>query len=152
MSKFRFTEQESQRIEQAVALVRRSEHTDRLVSEHDDEGAFDWMEQALCGQTDPNLFILEVGGKNPLPKKICSVCDVAVSCLAYALKHNMRSGVWGGMTNEKLAHIRKLYGIANGNGDVVVEEPTPGDGAAAIDDDYPEWEPVHPLDIEGSVS
>lgn len=151
--KYRFTEQETDRIERAVNLVRRSEYSDRLMSDRDGDGGLGWMDDALCGETDPDMFVFGVGGRNLLPKRVCNVCDVAVECLAYALKHNMQTGMWGGMTSRKIAYLRREYKIEGGGeselGDVIPEE-TMAD--ALVDDEYPDDELVHPLDARRSVS
>ena len=55
-----------------------------------------WMADALCAQVDTETFFPEQGESNRIAKKICRRCDVQAECLAYAVKHRMPYGVWGG--------------------------------------------------------
>lgn len=62
-----------------------------------------WMLDALCAESDPEMFFVDKGG-NPRPAiEICRRCPVRVACLEFALEHHMGYGVWGGMT----AHARR---------------------------------------------
>lgn len=66
-----------------------------------------WAEQALCAQTDPELFFPEKGGSVREAKEICARCFVAAECLDYALTTGERFGVWGGFSERER---RKLQG------------------------------------------
>ena len=66
-----------------------------------------WQEAALCAQTDPELFFPEKGGSGREAKLICARCDVRPECLAYALDHDERFGVWGGLTEMERRKLRK---------------------------------------------
>jgi WhiB family redox-sensing transcriptional regulator len=57
-----------------------------------------WMDDALCAQTDPDLFFPDLGGSAKAAKAVCAGCDVAAECLAYALEHGEREGIWGGLS------------------------------------------------------
>jgi WhiB family redox-sensing transcriptional regulator len=57
-----------------------------------------WQEQSLCAQTDPEAFFPEKGGSVREAKQTCSSCDVRAECLEYALAHDERNGVWGGLS------------------------------------------------------
>jgi WhiB family transcriptional regulator, redox-sensing transcriptional regulator len=56
----------------------------------------DWTVDALCAQVDPDAWFPEKGGTTVPAKLICAHCPVLVECLAYALRHHERDGVWGG--------------------------------------------------------
>ena len=56
-----------------------------------------WQERALCAQTDPEQFWPEKGGSTTAAKRVCMACEVRPDCLAYALEHNEREGIWGGL-------------------------------------------------------
>ena len=56
----------------------------------------DWALDALCAQTDPDLFFPEKGGEIRKAKRVCNACPVTAECLAYALANDERYGVWGG--------------------------------------------------------
>ncbi len=56
----------------------------------------EWMTSALCAQVDPELFYPEKGGSTREAEQVCAACPVRAECLAYALAHGERFGVWGG--------------------------------------------------------
>ena len=60
-----------------------------------------WADQALCAQTDPEIFHPEKGGSTREAKKVCVGCDVRRECLEYALGHDERFGVWGGLSERE---------------------------------------------------
>lgn len=59
-----------------------------------------WVEQALCRETDIDVFYPEVGQNVTAhaAKKICALCTVQTDCLQYALANHERFGVWGGLS------------------------------------------------------
>jgi WhiB family redox-sensing transcriptional regulator len=61
----------------------------------------DWTELALCSQIDPELFYPDKGGDTKPAKRICADCEVRAECLAYALQHGERFGVWGGLSERE---------------------------------------------------
>lgn len=63
--------------------------------------------QAVCGQVDPDLFFPETGSATKVPKDICAVCPVRQQCLAWALKHDIRHGVWGGLSDQERQRLRR---------------------------------------------
>jgi WhiB family redox-sensing transcriptional regulator len=67
----------------------------------------DWQERALCAQTDPEAFFPEKGGSTKEAKRICSRCPVRAECLDYALAHDERFGVWGGLSERERRHLRR---------------------------------------------
>ena len=66
-----------------------------------------WTTDALCAQVDPDLFYPETGAPNQDAKRICGGCDVRAECLAYALAHRERFGVWGGTTERERRRMRR---------------------------------------------
>jgi WhiB family redox-sensing transcriptional regulator len=66
-----------------------------------------WQERALCGQTDPEAFHPEKGGSTKEAKKICTGCEVRPDCLAYALDHNERFGIWGGLSERERRRLKR---------------------------------------------
>ena len=67
----------------------------------------DWQERALCAQTDPEAFFPEKGGSTREAKRICSGCDVRAECLEYALAHDERFGIWGGLSERERRKFRQ---------------------------------------------
>lgn len=49
---------------------------------------------------DLNLFFPEDGHRQQAARarRVCAACPVAEDCLAYALDHFIRDGIWGGTT------------------------------------------------------
>ena len=66
-----------------------------------------WQEQALCAQTDPEAFFPEKGGSTREAKKVCGGCEGRTECLEYALKHDERFGIWGGLSERERRRLRR---------------------------------------------
>jgi WhiB family transcriptional regulator, redox-sensing transcriptional regulator len=73
----------------------------------EDEGILGWQERALCAQTDPEAFFPEKGGSTREAKKVCLSCDVRAECLEYALGHDERFGIWGGLSERERRRLKK---------------------------------------------
>ena len=65
-----------------------------------------WQELALCSQTDPEAFYPEKGGSTREAKKICGRCVVKDDCLQYALTHDERFGIWGGLSERERRKLK----------------------------------------------
>ncbi len=72
-----------------------------------DDAQEDWQERALCAQTDPEAFFPEKGGSTREAKRICSGCEVRAECLDYALAHDERFGIWGGLSERERRRLRR---------------------------------------------
>jgi len=66
----------------------------------------EWMAAGLCAEIDPELFYPESGAPNRDAKRVCAGCEVRAECLAYALAHRERHGVWGGTTERERRRMR----------------------------------------------
>ncbi len=66
-----------------------------------------WAEDALCTETDPELFFPEKGSTPHRAKKICLGCAVRIECRDYALRNREPFGVWGGTTERERRRILK---------------------------------------------
>jgi len=64
-------------------------------------------DQAVCGQVDPDLFFPKKGESTKDPKQICSGCPVRVQCRDWALTHDVRHGVWGGLSDRERTRLRR---------------------------------------------
>ncbi len=73
----------------------------------DDMEEPEWQERALCAQTDPEAFFPEKGGSTREAKRICSGCEVRAECLEYALAHDERFGIWGGLSERERRRLRR---------------------------------------------
>lgn len=65
-----------------------------------------WQEQALCAQSDPEVFFPEKGTSPKPAKMVCFRCEVRQECLQYALDNNERYGVWGGLSERQRRRLR----------------------------------------------
>ena len=66
-----------------------------------------WQDQALCAQTDPEAFFPEKGGSTREAKRVCTACGVRPECLRYALEHDERYGIWGGMSERERRRLKR---------------------------------------------
>ncbi len=69
-----------------------------------------WRADALCAQTDPEAFFPEKGGSTREAKRVCHACIVRAECLDYALAHDERFGIWGGLSERERRRLKR--GIA----------------------------------------
>ncbi|GAB4988893.1 hypothetical protein MAHJHV61_36990 [Mycobacterium avium subsp. hominissuis] len=65
-----------------------------------------WQEQALCKEADPEQFFPEKGGATTNAKKLCKACPVRGECLEYALSHDERFGIWGGLSERERRRLK----------------------------------------------
>lgn len=68
----------------------------------------DWRLLGLCAQTDPEAFFPDQGGSVREAKAVCARCEVRAQCLAYALEHDERFGVWGGLSERERRALRRM--------------------------------------------
>jgi WhiB family transcriptional regulator, redox-sensing transcriptional regulator len=73
----------------------------------DEDPTGGWQERALCAQTDPEAFFPEKGGSTREAKKVCTGCEVRAECLEYALEHDERFGIWGGLSERERRKLKK---------------------------------------------
>lgn len=73
-----------------------------------------WMDLGRCAEVDPEIFFPEKGGNVKPAKKVCSGCEVREQCLEYALKHGIRPGIWGGMSERERRRLKVTAPAASG--------------------------------------
>ena len=78
-----------------------------LIAGGEDETILGWQERALCAQTDPEAFFPEKGGSTREAKKVCVACEVRAECLEYALAHDERFGIWGGLSERERRKLKR---------------------------------------------
>lgn len=67
-----------------------------------------WRDRARCAEADPDAFFPEKGGSTREAKKVCVACPVRAECLEYALEHDERFGIWGGLSEQERRTITRL--------------------------------------------
>lgn len=67
----------------------------------------EWPSRAVCSQTDPEAFYPEKGGSTRDAKKVCVGCPVRTQCLQWALDHDERYGVWGGLSERERRRLKQ---------------------------------------------
>lgn len=64
-----------------------------------------WRRAALCLGQDPGIWYpIDAGGVEAVA--ICAACPVRLDCLGWALEHNERDGIWGGVSARRRQRIR----------------------------------------------
>jgi WhiB family redox-sensing transcriptional regulator len=71
-----------------------------------DDAAPDWQDRALCAETDPEAFFPIGGGSVREANRVCRNCEVRTDCLGYALEHDQRLGVWGGLPERERRRLK----------------------------------------------
>ncbi|WP_189548901.1 WhiB family transcriptional regulator [Streptomyces lavendofoliae] len=66
-----------------------------------------WQDTALCAQTGPDFFFPDPGSSTREAKRLCAACDIREACLEYALTHDERFGVWGGLSEKERYALRR---------------------------------------------
>jgi WhiB family redox-sensing transcriptional regulator len=66
-----------------------------------------WRDRGLCAQTNPEAFFPNPGESNKAAKKTCLSCEVKNECLAYALEHDERFGIWGGLSERERRKLKR---------------------------------------------
>ena len=71
-----------------------------------------WRSAAACRSADPELFFPVSGFGQALKqvadaKAICASCPVRRQCLEFALRTRQAHGIWGGLTEDERASIRR---------------------------------------------
>lgn len=68
----------------------------------------EWMDEALCAQTDPEIFFPEKGGSTRQAKRMCMRCTVSAECVDYALRNEEKHGIWGGNSERERRKLADL--------------------------------------------
>lgn len=68
-----------------------------------------WMDQALCPETDPELFFPEAGSseRNSQAIRVCAACPVRLECLDWAFRTGDRHAILGGLTPNQRSRVRR---------------------------------------------
>lgn len=69
-----------------------------------------WRADAACANSpSADVFFPEDGsnGSTAAARKICAQCPVRKQCVSYAITNNEKYGIWGGLTANQIARIRR---------------------------------------------
>jgi len=75
---------------------------------------YGWRSQALCRDTDPELFF-PIGTTGAAlvqieqARAVCRQCPAQADCLEFALRTNQDSGIWGGTSEEERRVLRREF-------------------------------------------
>jgi len=61
----------------------------------------EWEGAAACRRADSDLFFTAGTASELSAKAVCRECPVRWECLAYALRHRVEHGVWGGLSERE---------------------------------------------------
>jgi WhiB family redox-sensing transcriptional regulator len=65
-----------------------------------------WRAQAHCACVpDPEIFFPDRNASADEALAICGGCPVMFACRAYAIEHQERDGVWGGLTESERRQV-----------------------------------------------
>ena len=86
-----------------------------------------WRDHAACLEEDPELFF-PIGNTGPAllqiekARTVCHRCEVAQTCLNWAVEARQQDGVWGGQSDDERralkrrnARARRADPVANGS-------------------------------------
>ena len=65
-----------------------------------------WQDDAACAEHEADLWFVERGQSTADAKQVCSSCLVRDECLAYAIEHGERHGIWGGLSWRERNRLR----------------------------------------------
>ena len=58
---------------------------------------------------DPEAFFPEKGGSTRDAKRVCAKCEVREQCLKWAIDHDERFGIWGGMSERERRRYKREH-------------------------------------------
>lgn len=71
-----------------------------------------WRNDAACLDGEPELFF-PIGNANPAlvqaeeAKAVCHQCEVALTCLTWAIESGQDTGVWGGLSEDERRALKR---------------------------------------------
>jgi WhiB family redox-sensing transcriptional regulator len=71
-----------------------------------------WQRQAACVNADPDLFFPDLGRvagvlQSVDARTICAGCPVRAPCLNFAIREDIRDGIWGGTLPDERPRTRR---------------------------------------------
>jgi WhiB family transcriptional regulator, redox-sensing transcriptional regulator len=91
-----------------------------------------WRDHAACLEEDPGLFF-PIGNTGPAllqiekARTVCHRCEVAQTCLNWAVESRQQDGVWGGQSDDERRALKRRNAWARrAQPRVDRRSPTPG--------------------------
>jgi len=66
-----------------------------------------WIVHAACAGEATDLFFPDDDIATDLARSICGRCAVRVDCIGYAMEFPSLDGIWGGLTRQERAELRR---------------------------------------------
>ncbi len=67
----------------------------------------EWQNLARCRGRNLEIFYPQRGVRNASAKALCQDCEVKMECLEYAIAHEERFGIWGGLSERERRKIMR---------------------------------------------
>jgi WhiB family redox-sensing transcriptional regulator len=67
-----------------------------------------WVERAACAAIPTRRFFPSEAESSAEAIAVCKQCPVSSECLAYALKHLVVNGIWGGTTEPERRRMLRM--------------------------------------------
>ncbi|WP_274918022.1 WhiB family transcriptional regulator [Streptomyces sp. WZ-12] len=71
---------------------------------------------ARCTHTDPEVFFPPLDRNTDQARAACTACPIIEACLDYALRNEVRHGVWGGLSARERKRLLCTGSPARGTG------------------------------------
>jgi WhiB family redox-sensing transcriptional regulator len=94
----------------------------RLVFTAAQAAELEWRDQARCTTVDPDLWFPEKGGTPRPAEQICRSCEPRARCLAWALQHQEKYGVWGGFNERARKRVARLHKAGQSLDDIIADD------------------------------
>lgn len=82
----------------------------------------EWINDALCSPRTAEYFFSITPSERETAKQICAHCPVKDACADWAIPLNVQ-GIWGGLTEEERAHLRRERGGLDRSSDGTLKAP-----------------------------
>lgn len=79
-----------------------------------------WTKDGACrdhSQLPPSAWFPERGDDVRPAKAVCGLCLVREECLAHALEHGDKTGIWGGLSERERRRLRRQRALARRPGE-----------------------------------
>jgi hypothetical protein len=75
-----------------------------------------WARQASCAGENPDIFFPPKTSPGTEAREICQRCPVRQDCLDYAMRADIRYGIWGGLDENERHSLRRKQARSRSRG------------------------------------